>query len=45
MSKRAAGEGTYEARPGGRWRFRILVNGQRVDGYGASKAAARRARR
>ena len=41
MTKRAAGEGCYEARPGGRWRFRILVNGQRVDGYGATKAAAK----
>jgi len=41
MSKRSAGEGGYDARPNGRWRYRVLVNGQRVRGYGKTKAEAK----
>lgn len=41
MSKRGNGEGTFERRPGKRWRYRVLVNGQRIDGYGATKPEAK----
>ena len=42
-TKRAQGEGTFDQRPDGSWRFRMLVNGQRVTGSGPTQAQAKKA--
>ena len=40
--RRNNGEGAYTARPGGRWQYRIVVNGQRIVGSGRTKTEAKR---
>jgi integrase len=41
MTKRLNGEGNYIARPGGRWQFRVTVDGRRFVGSGRTKAEAK----
>lgn len=38
---RAKGEGTYWQRPNGTWRYRIVVDGRRVDGTGTTRKKAK----
>lgn len=38
---RSHGEGSYWQRPSGTWRYRVMVDGRKVDGNGDTKKAAR----
>lgn len=40
---RAKGEGTYWARPNGTFRYRIVVDGRRIDGFGPTRKQAKAA--
>lgn len=41
-TRRNNGEGAYTARPGGRWQYRVVVNGLRVTGSGRTKTEAKK---
>lgn len=41
--RRNNGEGAFTPRPGGRWQYRVTVNGQRVTASGRTKTEAKRA--